>query len=106
MRYFVISDKNGPVGTVLHDYSSSVFFIRSSSSYLNTALGFCTDYVRSVSVHKSSDDSVSTYFITESFAEYVDKVLEVLCRSGYWSISESGEFVDIVEFEEFSKNLL
>jgi hypothetical protein len=106
MRYFVISDQAGPVGAVLHDYSSSLFLIRSSSSYLNTALGFCTDYVRSVNIRKSTDDSVSTYFITESFSEYADKVLEILCKSGYWSISDSGEFVDIVEFEEFSKNLL
>jgi hypothetical protein len=106
MRYFVISDSSGPVGSVLHDYSSSLFLTRSRSSYLNTALGFCADSIKSAQLRKSTDESVSVYYITESFSEYADKVLEVLCKSGYWSVSESGEFVDIAEFEEFSKSLL
>lgn len=91
MRYFVISDSSEEVAVVFHDYINNYVLCRSKTDSFRKVFDvvarktdskfFKNDYMLVLEVF-----DVSNY-------DWIDGVLNKVCSSGHWNITDRGELI-------------
>ena len=106
MKYFVISKEDIPKAVILHDYYNGLFTFRSKSNYLTAAIDCALNSIYGSTLYKSNDRLVIANEFNARTPSFSDKLIEKLTFSGLWELKDSGDLVDIAEFEEISEKLL
>lgn len=91
MRFFVVKDPVENIAVVFHDHNMSYVLCRSKKDSFRNAFDAVSGRVSSR--FKRVDGALVLEYFDVSNHDWIDDVLEKVCSSGYWKVSDQGTLV-------------